>query len=137
MTNGIMLNWDPFKPDFDSAKAKGILDEFRQVRDLFLADFYPLTPYSIAETAWCIYQFHQPSEGRGMVLAFRRHQAAQPTARVALMAVDASRSYEVEVSNENLETSRLEVNGKDLLEKFEFTIPTKPGSILMQYKVIS
>ncbi len=137
MTNGIMLDWDPFKPGFDVAKAKAIVDEFRQVRDLFLADYYPLTPYSLSDAAWCIYQFHQPSEGQGMVLAFRRHEAPQPTASVALMALDASRSYEVVLSNESLETSRAEVKGKDLLEKYEFTIPTKPGSILMRYKVVS
>ncbi len=36
MTNGMMLDWNPFKPDFDSQKAKQIIDEFKQVRSFYL-----------------------------------------------------------------------------------------------------
>nr|MDO8084026.1 alpha-galactosidase [Candidatus Sigynarchaeum springense] len=136
MTSGIMLDWDPFKPGFDNAKAKSMIDEFRQVRDLFIADFYPLTPYSLSDAVWCVYQFHEPSEGQGMVLAFRRQGATSPGITVALMDLDAGRSYEVVLSNEDLETTRVETKGKDLLEKYEFTIPTRPGSVLMRYKAI-
>ncbi|HMF31245.1 MAG TPA: alpha-galactosidase, partial [Candidatus Lokiarchaeia archaeon] len=137
MTNGIMLDWDPFTPDFNVEKAKLVLDEFRQVRDLFFADFYPLTPYSLPDTSWCIYQFHDPVVERGMVLAFRRHQAPQPVVSVELKALDPTSMYQVEVSNENLEKSNLKMIGSELLRPFNFSIPTKPGSILLTYWVDS
>ncbi len=137
MTNGMMLDWDPFKPSFNEDKAMRVLDEFRQVRDLYLADFYPLIPFSLADTAWCVYQFHRPEEGRGMVLAFRRHKARQATINVALMALDGTKSYKVELSNENLDISTVEITGEQLQKGFAFTLPTAPGSILMKYREIS
>jgi alpha-galactosidase len=136
MTNGIMLDWNPFTPDFNSEQAQLVLDEFRQVRSLFLADFYPLTPYSIADSTWCIYQFHDPVEDRGMVLAFRRHEAVESVMSVALMALDNTHLYRVEQSNENLEKSESQMSGNELSNKMTFSIPTKPGSILMKYRIV-
>ncbi len=136
MTNGVMLNWDPFKAGFDAGKAERVLNEYREVRDLFWGDYYPLTPYSVADNAWCAYQFHKPEERRGMVLVFRRQKSAQKNMNLRFEAINATRSYSTKLSDEKLEVTSVDTTG-DLLQKgLEISIPTAPGSVLLTYREI-
>ena len=137
MTNGMMLDWNPFKPDFDSQKAKQIIDEFKQVRSFYLEDYYPLTPYSLEDDVWCVYQFHQSGTQQGIVLVFRRQNNLETEKSLTLQALDPTQQYHVELSDEDLNLTSFDVTGVQLLSNFMFKIPTIPGSILMKYKLIS
>jgi alpha-galactosidase len=42
------------------------MSEWRLYADLYLGDYYPLTPYTTANNAWVAWQFDRPESGRGM-----------------------------------------------------------------------
>jgi alpha-galactosidase len=136
MTNGVMLTWDPFKPEFNAEFGKKLLDEFQAVRDLYLKDFYPLSPYSPKKNVWCVYQFHDPQTGRGMVVAFRRQRARQATYSIQLQGVEESKTYDCESSSERLERQLLgKISGATLRQGYTLTIPTPKESLLFRYSV--
>ena len=60
-----------------NAETKRAYDEARQVAPFMLGDYYPLTPYSLANDAWIGWQFDRPEEGDGMIQVFRRAGNAQ------------------------------------------------------------
>ena len=60
-------------PDWTSTV--GCSAEWRKAADYMLGDYYPLTPYSLAEDGWMAWQFDRPDLGEGMVQAFRRAQS--------------------------------------------------------------
>ncbi len=46
------------------------LARYLPVRELFAADYYPLTPWGVEKTQWIAFQFHNPMTNSGMVQAF-------------------------------------------------------------------
>ncbi len=57
------IDWDLYRH---------LLAQWREVADFFLGDYYPLTPYSLADDAWIAWQFDRPDLGQGVIQAFRR-----------------------------------------------------------------
>ena len=55
---------------------------------MLYGDYYPLTPYSLAEDVWIGWQFHRPATGEGCVQAFRRAACPQPSRKLALRGLD-------------------------------------------------
>jgi alpha-galactosidase len=136
MTNGMMLDWDPFKEGFDVLKAKAVLDEFRQTRDFYLADFYPLTPYNTSDAVWCAFQFHNPETEKGIVVVFRRALAPDQTIFVDLHGLAAMIKYRLVISDDELTKTTTEILGDKLMRRFSITIMKAPGSLLIQYSVV-
>jgi alpha-galactosidase len=135
MTNGIMLDWDPFKPDFNVEKAQRIVEEFKEVRDLYWGDYYPLSSYSTQDNVWMAYQFAQPDHQRGIALAFRRGKSIEEKFYIRLEAIEIDAHYTLKITDEALETIIQEnIGGKELLNGIELKIPTAPGSILLKYE---
>ena len=56
----------------DWAKFRRLADQWRRIAPCYLGDFFPLTPYSLAEDVWLAWQFDRPDLGEGMVQVFRR-----------------------------------------------------------------
>jgi alpha-galactosidase len=63
---------------------------------MLFGDYYPLTPYSLAEDAWIAWQFDRPETGEGSVQAFRRAHNPTPSIMLKLQGLDPSKTYEME-----------------------------------------
>jgi len=117
---------------FDFTKAKAALQEYREVRDYFLGDYYPITDYSQAEDAWMAWQFHRPDRDSGLVQVFRRPNSICESGRITLQGLDPKASYNVE----NLDNhEKRTVTGHELTEKgLPITLSERPSSAVLVYK---
>jgi alpha-galactosidase len=65
------------------------------LKDYFLEDFYPLSGYGDITGAdqWMAYQLDRPSDGTGIVVAFRRKESPDSTYTVQLRGLDSDATY--------------------------------------------
>ena len=70
--------------ELTSSAIKRQIAELRDLGDLFLGDYYPLTGYSRQDDLWVAWQFDRPDQGGGLVQAFRRRRAEQQTLELRL-----------------------------------------------------
>jgi alpha-galactosidase len=62
---------------------------------MLFGDYYPLTPYSLADDVWIAWQFDRADIHEGVVQAFRREKAKEPSVRLKLKGLDPNATYEV------------------------------------------
>jgi alpha-galactosidase len=127
------VGWDTRKKDLDYAMLRRMIAEFHKVEPYLLADYYPLTPYSLEKTAWIGWQFDEPERG-GAVQAFRREEAKEGAMVLKLQGLDPNAAYMVE----NLDGGKIEkLAGKDLMSTgLEIKITEKPGAALFVYRKV-
>ena len=122
--------WDARKANLDWDLYRKLIDQFQQVADLMLADYYPLTPYSLDEDAWIAWQFHRPETGEGFVQAFRRSQCATNRRVLRLHGLDPAASYlctDLDGGPDRV------LSGSELAVE----ITSQPGSALIRYAPVS
>ena len=88
--------WDMRDDAIDHAALKRLIDEWKQFAPYFLGDYYPLTPYTLANDQWIAWQFHRPDLDAGMVQVFRRADSVYESARFPLEGLDPEARYAVE-----------------------------------------
>lgn len=90
-------------PDNRAAQQQAY-SECRQVAPCMLyGDYYPLTPYSLADNVWIGWQFDRPDTGEGCVQMFRRTNSVTSSYVVKFQALSASKYYAVrDFDNGNL-----------------------------------
>jgi alpha-galactosidase len=128
-----MVDWEPRKP-FPMELAKGLVEEFKQAREFFYGDYYPLSPYSTSDDAWIAYQFHKEDLRGGIALIFRRQNCPQSDFLISLKGLNPSAKYELIISDDKLEKKRRVLSGKRLMEGITLTIEQAPGSLLIFYR---
>ena len=98
----------------------------------YLGDFYPLTPYSLADDVWLAWQFDRPDLGQGMVQVFRRQESIYESARLRLHGLQPDAKY----IHSNLDSpSEVEMTGKELADEgLPVTIADRPGAIVVTYR---
>lgn len=115
----------------DFAELRRLTAEHLQVAPCFLGDFYPLTPYTLAEDVWMAWQFDLPERGTGVVQVFRRRESPYESASFPLQALDASAQYRVR----NLdEPEARTVDGAALLKGLAATAPKKATALTLTYE---
>lgn len=132
MQPSLTLCYDMRLKTLNYALAKRLFDQLRQIGPNFLGDFYPLTDYSLANTAWMAWQYDRPEAGEGIVQVFRRQDCADAAQSYRLRGLDPVATYEV-TNFDIAEATR--VSGKDLMEKgLTIEIKDKPGAAVITYK---
>ncbi len=133
-TPGMNLTIDIREKGIDYPLLRKLIGQWKQINRFYYGDYYPLWPYSLEETVWIGWQFHDPATDAGMVQAFRRKDASYVTATVALHALKADGKYRVM----NLTTDEtFETTGSELLEKgLSITIDERPGAVVFKYEAI-
>jgi alpha-galactosidase len=116
---------------FNLAQAHEDIAEFKALRPYFYGDFYPLTDYSTSDDAWAAFEWNRPEEGDGIVLAFRRHQAAQSSITILLHGLDPEGDYEVAFEDYGI---TLVKSGRELAGGLDIKIPEAPASLLIKYR---
>ena len=119
--------------DFDVEPTKKPLEELTRIRDCWDGDFYPLTEATHADDCWCAYQF--ALKEKGYCLFFRRENNQEATKTFQLNAIDATKSYEVTLSDENYDITSLVLKGEELIN-YTANIPEPLSSLMLSYKEI-
>ena len=126
--------WDVRIKDADYALMRRLCDQFRQVADCYLGDYYPLTPYSLENTAWMGWQFDRPDVGRGLVQVFRRSESIYKAADLRLRGLDPAARYRVR----NLDSPESElIPGQRLMDLgLPVVLNECPGAVVITYEKV-
>jgi hypothetical protein len=88
---------------------------------------------TVADTDWCVLQYHRPAEGDGIVLAFRRHRSPYASFSCALRQIEPEVAYEVVRSDTYEQAEPVRMKGAELAE-LALAIQACPGSLLVEYR---
>jgi len=125
---------DVRKPGVDWPLIRRLTEQWRQVADCMLGDFYPLSTYQLSEELWLAWQFDLPEARRGMVQAFRRAGSNYESARFKLHNLDPATTYVV--TDLDPPAAPLQVSGRELLERgLLITAPEQPSARIISYRV--
>ena len=112
-TNYSFSQRNDFGSDADQlAWLKARAEEYLRLRPYFSEDFYPLTEISDKSDVWSAAQFNRPSEGDGIVQAFRREDSPYTECAFRLRGLDPEKNY-VFIDIDDPDRS-LEISGKEL-----------------------
>ncbi|MDG0810035.1 alpha-galactosidase [Cohnella rhizosphaerae] len=96
--------------------------------------FYPLTPCAVDNDVWMAWQFHRDEDGSGIVMGFRRAEAAEETLTVRLRGLDPEAEYAVTVIDEAHRREAFEASGRALAESgLLLPCPSKDTSVAVHY----
>ena len=112
---------------------KKYTQEYLRVRPYLSEDFYPLTELSVTNDTWCAYQFHDPSQGDGIVQIFRRENSPYDRATLSLRGLCPESEYVFS----DADGGEFAASGKDILENgLEFVINKKRCAKLYFYRKV-
>lgn len=132
MTRTLSLSWDLRRKSIDYPLLVHLVSQWRQVRDDYFGDYYPLTPYDVTTKAWIAWQFNRPRAGHGMIQAFRRPESDVEAMRFSLAGLNPEAEYRVT----NLDSLEGKVfSGRELMaEGLLVELKHKPDSALILYE---
>ncbi len=124
--------WDTRSDALNYEGIRRFIDEWRRVSPYLLKDYYPLTPYSLAEDIWMAWQFDSPEDGAGVVQAFCRPKAGADSITVRLRGLVASARYRVE----DFDTGEVRtLTGRTLMTTgLRVSIGSQPGAAIVEYR---
>ena len=132
MSPQFTIGTDARRKDLDYALLRKLVGEWREVSDCYLGDYYPLTPYSLAQDIWLALQFDRPDLGKGVVHAFRRAESVYESARLELYGLDPKARYEL--TNLDVQGSKV-LTGRELMDKgLLIVLEDQPGAAVVVYK---
>lgn len=120
--NAIFQSFD----EEDFAWAKKMTDEYIRIRDYFHEDFYNHASSVFDNTAWAIFQYHNPREKCGVVMAFRRDASPFSTVEISLSGLGEVTA----LTFENLNTGEILRGGTTL----KIDLPKQRSSVIWEYK---
>jgi len=131
MHTSLCLGWIADAENFDTKRAKELLDRYRKVRHLMIGSWYPLFDYSRDLNEWIGSQFHRPELDEGMLLMFRRKQSPYPKAELKLHGLQEDAQYKLtSLLNGKVE----QVSGAELMDNWTVTLPSREATDLIVYE---
>ena len=133
ISSALIYNWKITEPGVSFLDMQERVKEYQEVRDYYYEDYYPLTGCEdlTRDNIWLAYQLNRPSDGTGIVVAFRRAANPDSSITVKLSGLDAAKRYDVR----NRDTGESVVKtGAELASGFELTLAEPKSSLLLQYK---
>jgi alpha-galactosidase len=132
MTPGVITTWDLRREDVDVAAMRTLVEQWRTISPNYYGDFYPLTPYSLANDVWAAMQFDRPEAGEGFLEVFRRSRSPYEKARFKLQGLSPAAQYSVVSLDDTVSRT---LSGKELMDKgIEVQLKDSPDSALLTYK---
>ena len=108
------LGWNSTNETADLALLRRTVEDFRQVEKCVLGDFYPLTPYSVADNAWLAWQYARPEAGEGVIQAFRRDHSPDEAMVLKLHGLQPKTVYELKDADRG---GTVRLPGRELMTK--------------------
>lgn len=119
------------RKDLDYVLLRRLFAQWRQLSPYYLADYYPLSPYSTGTDVWMAWQFNRPEAGDGMVQAFRRHNSPYETSRFYLRGLDSKENYKLSDVDGGKSG---QYTGRELMDEgLAVRIPDKPNAVVLTY----
>jgi alpha-galactosidase len=109
--------------------------EGKRIRKYYFGNLYALTDITTNPKDWCVLQYHRPSEGDGMIVAFRRQQSPYTGFTSDLNEIAADTNYEVTLSPGYVPNPPKTMKG-DALRRIVLNIDTAPGSVILEYRPV-
>ncbi len=134
-TMGASLSMDARDKDCPLEMAQRAIAEVKELRPLYLGDYYPLLPINSDDHAWCGWQFDRPELGRGFAMFFRRPHSPYASVELALHGLDPQSQYELEFRESYAVKAKRTMSGSQLA-KLRVDIGAAPGSMLVTYRKI-
>ena len=131
-SSAMVMNFAMLSRGQDSREMKRVYDEYMAIRPYYLKDYYPLSGFGdiTSSKIWVAYQLHDPANGSGYVVGFRRPDCTQKRYAVDLQALSPNGTYIV--TDCNTGTTR-EMYGGDMMNGFVLALDEAPDSILIKY----
>lgn len=135
LSSTLIFNWKITEGGLSVTQMQQRLNEYAQVRDYYLEDYYPLTGDGdlTGHDVWLAYQMHRPSDGTGIIVAFRREESAVESITVSLQGLEPEAGYRLKADGAEDE---LILSGKELAEGFTITLSKPRSSTLIRYSRI-
>lgn len=113
------------------AANKQAFAECARLAPLMLADFHPLTPYSLQPDQWIAWQFNRPEFGDGAIQAFRRAECVGSAMVIKFQDLDPKLRYRIE----DLDSPEVRIlGGQELMtEGYSLQITNQPGAGILIY----
>lgn len=131
-TDGFCGEWDILAPKFRFDDVKKAVAEIRADRKYWRGDYYPLTPWTMADDRWMAWQLHRADLDEGMVLAFRHLGCPYSAMQVKLRGIKAGKTYLVHFIDEQYRDEQKMMDGV-VLSQLELKIPRPHESLLVRY----
>ena len=135
LSSTLIYNWKITEKGASVLDMQERLAEYRSISDYYLEDYYPLTGDGdlTGHDVWLAYQMHRPSDGTGIVVAFRREESAVDNCPVRLQGLSPEKSYELTASDTGVSVVK---TGRELSEGFRLVLDSPKSSLLIKYKVL-
>ena len=135
LSSTLIYNWKITEKGVSVLEMQERLAEYRSISDYYLEDYYPLTGDGdlTGHDVWLAYQMHRPSDGTGIVVAFRREESAVDNCPVRLQGLSPEKSYELTDSDTGVSVIK---TGRELSEGFRLVLDSPKSSLLIKYKVL-
>jgi alpha-galactosidase len=134
MSPSLTLCYDMRRTDLDYRLAERLFAQLKRIQPNYLGDFYPLTPYGLANDVWLAWQYDRPEAGSGVVQAFRRPESGEETKTFKLHGLDPEAKYELENFDGGKETR----TGRELLDEgITVTLGEKPSAAVIAYRQLT
>ncbi|MEP6663316.1 MAG: NPCBM/NEW2 domain-containing protein [Verrucomicrobiota bacterium] len=133
MSSTLIACYDVRRKDLPYDEIRRWLTQWKKdVAPNYSGDFYPLTPYSVANDTWLAWQFDLPENSKGVVQAFRRTASIYESARLKLRGLEADARYAV-VNIDDPKSEQI-IAGRQLMEKgLLITAATQPAAPIYIY----
>ena len=130
MSPSLTLCYDMRKTDLNYRLAERLFTQLKCVQPNYLGDFYPLTPYTLANDAWLAWQYDQPETGSGVVQAFRRPDCGTAAMTFKLYGLNPDAQYDLE----NLDGGKETFSGRQLTEQgLMIRLDNQPSAAVISY----
>jgi alpha-galactosidase len=126
--------YDMRRHDLPFDEARRLVGQWKNdVAPNYFGDFYPLTPYSLANDIWLAWQFDRPEAGVGIVQAFRRADCIYESARLKLFGLDPAARYAT--TDLDHPGGVREIGGGELMDSgLLVTATNRPAAIVLTYR---
>jgi len=110
---------------------KEYIEQYRSMRRYLVEDYYPLFEQDLGEATWTGWQFHDPADGSGVVIAIRKPDAPYHGATVRLEGIDEARQYRL---TNVASGEKVDIPGRELAEGLSVSLLEAPASQVWRYE---
>ncbi|MDP4268562.1 MAG: alpha-galactosidase [Bacteroidota bacterium] len=130
MSPSTVLNLDVRNKTADYPLLRRLLAQWKEVRDDYRGDYYPLTPYSLEKNVWIGWEFFCPEKGTGFIQIFNRPESICDSDLCRLKGLNREKQYRI-IDLETNESRRYD--GARLLDEgLRFTFKKAPEAKLLR-----
>ena len=96
MASSVTACWDMRDKSLNYDALRKLTGELATVAPFYQADYYPVTPHTLATSDWIAWQFNRPETGEAVVQAFRRQDSPEPEQLLKLEGLDPNAEYRIQ-----------------------------------------